>query len=139
MTPGPSCTISHHTIFLLDVDPLGGGRRCLGNDDVEDAVLHAGLDGVLVHSGREGEGPMKLADGAFGDPVSRLGLFAILLVGLGDLLVLGAGGFLLGLGGCALFFDAGFVEGRGVVGFGDAALGAIVPFVVLALDTPLDD
>lgn len=111
MTPSPSRILSHGTISLLDVDPLRGGSRRLRNDNVEDPVLHASLDGILVHSGRKGERTMEFADGAFGDPVSRLVLVAALLVGLGDLLVVGARAF-FGLGGCTLFFDAGFVVRR---------------------------
>lgn len=111
MTSSPSRILSHGTISLLDVDSLRGGSRRLRNDNIEDAVLHASLDGILVDSGRKGEGTMELADGAFGDPVSRLVLVATLLVGLGDLLVVGAIA-LFGLGGCTLFFDAGFVVRR---------------------------
>jgi len=53
---------------LLDVDLLVDGLRSLGDDDLEDAVLQAGLDGVLVNASGEGKGAVELADRAFADP-----------------------------------------------------------------------
>lgn len=71
---------------LLDVDLSWLRSLSLGDQDAQDTVLEAGLDSVLVNSGREGEGTVELSNGALADPVFRLaGVFLL----LGNTLLLG--------------------------------------------------
>jgi hypothetical protein len=70
---------------LLDVDLPGGRCRRFGNHDAQDTILEAGLDCILVDTGREGEAAVKRSNRAFADPVLVLGLLPlcdIMLVGL---------------------------------------------------------
>jgi hypothetical protein len=76
----------------------------LGGRDVENAVVEAGHDGILVDAGGEVESASKLADASLRDPV---------LGSVGRLLVLGRlGNIYLGLALCfSLILDSGFVRG----------------------------
>jgi len=79
------------SILLLDVDLSWLRSLSLGDQDAQNTVLKAGLDGILIDSGWEGEGTVELSNGALADPVLRLvGVFLLLrntlLLGLlGDL------------------------------------------------------
>lgn len=69
---------------------MGGGLR---NDYAQDTVLQVGFDRILINAGREGEGTVKLSDGALGNPVFGLVLMVFLglfVGGFRDFLVLSA-------------------------------------------------
>lgn len=77
-----------------------------GHHDAKDTVLHACLDGILVHTSREAEGASEFSYAAFRNPV--LGLFLWLL-----------GFLLLGCDGCGGVLVCGiFVLDRGFVTVG---------------------
>lgn len=116
---------------------MGGGLR---NYHTQDTVLQAGFDPILVNAGREGEGTVKLSDGALGNPVFGLVLLVFLCVffgGFGDFLILCAigGGFLV------VVLDGSFMS-FGSIGHvsSDAALRFVSTIGgVFALNAAFDD
>lgn len=90
----------------VDGDLAGLGLLGLWNNDAEDAVLHRGLDIVLVDARREAEGAGELANAALGDPVLGSRLLRFLLL-LDDLRVFGR--WCSGLSGIVL--DSSLVGG----------------------------
>jgi len=91
------------SVHLLDgdllVDRLGG----LWHDNLEDAILQAGLDAVLIDARWEREAAMEFADGPFANP--DLGLVGRSL--LDFLVVVGGGNF---GGSSAFIFDRRLVR-----------------------------
>lgn len=87
---------------LRDGDLAALVLRGFGYQDGKDTVLHACLDGVLVHSSRKAEGASELSYAALRYPV--LGLF----LGLLGLLFLGRDGG-AGLVGGIFVLNRGFV------------------------------
>jgi hypothetical protein len=90
------------SVHLLNGDLLVGGLRGLWYDDLEDAVLQAGLHAVLIDAGWKREAAMEFTNGAFADP--ELGLVGSLLDFL--VVVVGGGNF---CGSSAFVFDGGLV------------------------------
>jgi hypothetical protein len=91
---------------LLDVDLAGLGSLGLGNDDAENAILKAGLDGILVDAAWEAEAAVELADAALTDP--ELGVVIVLLRNIplrlfGNLSVGGFGALILDSGLVVVF------------------------------------
>jgi len=85
--------------LVVDGDLAALMLLSLRNKDAENAVLHRGLDLILVDASREAEGAGELADAALRDPVLRSRLLGFLLL-LGDLRVFG--GWCSGLSGIVL-------------------------------------
>jgi len=89
---------------LVDSDLAALVLLGLGDQDAENAVLHRGLDVVLVDASREAESAGELANAALRDPVLGCRLLWFLLL-LGDLRVFSW--WCSGLSG--IVFDSGFV------------------------------
>jgi hypothetical protein len=117
---GSRCFNTCAASILLDLDPPLGRGLSLRNDDGEDTILQAGLDGILVNALRERERTRKGADRTLRNPV--VGLVSLGLLVLGNLLRRGSvGGFGRGNGARVFVFDGGlvgFVRAGGAFGLG---------------------
>lgn len=99
---------------LVDSNAAGLMLLRLGNRDVQDTVVEAGRDSILVDTAREAESAGELANGALRDPELLLGLLVLVLVLLGVLIVLlGNSALLLGL---VLGMLLGIILDRDLVG-----------------------
>jgi len=105
-----STAISFHLLGADLNPPLALGLLHFGNDNGQNAVLHAGFDVVMVHRVGKGEASSKFTNTAFGNPVR------VLRVVLGNLL--GSSGRHFSAGRGSLWF---------VVDFGGRRWGAFLP------------
>lgn len=117
--------VARSLLDLLDVDAPGLRSSRLRNDDAEDTILHAGLDGIMVDARREGESAAEGTAVELPHPVPALWRCCLRCL-LSDLAGLGGFSEFLGLLRRVLVFDCG------LVGIG-GSLATVCDLVLLSL------
>jgi len=107
---------------LLDGDLASLVLLGLGDNNVEDTVLHGRLDVLGVDADREGERSREFADAALGNPVLllKLGRFVLLIDDIG--MLCGSLGC-ENIDGVVFVLDSCLMSGWGLITFGDRARG----------------
>ena len=132
----------HHS---LDRDTLALVFGRLGDRHVQDTILEAGLDGILVDARGKGEGAVEFADRSLGHPEfgAAAGFGRGLIMLLGDLGALAAffPALVLLLFAVLLVFDSGLVAGIPLRDIASDAASRVVSAVrgVFALNATFDD